>query len=110
MAYSEDYLNFVIDQLSEFGEFNYKKMFGGIGFFKDGKMFAGIMKGNLCLKVGDSNRKDFEDRGMKPYLNDSKKKGMPYWEVPADVLEDKSLFKEWADKAYQEAVKGKKIS
>jgi TfoX/Sxy family transcriptional regulator of competence genes len=48
MAYSENYLNFVIDQLSEFGDFEHKKMFGGIGFFKDGKMFAGIMKGNFC--------------------------------------------------------------
>jgi DNA transformation protein len=108
MAYSEDYLNFLIDQLSEFGAFDHKKMFGGVGFFKDGKMFAGIMYGNFCLKVGDSNRKDFEDRGMKPFVNDSKKKGMPYWEVPAEILEDKTLLKQWAEKAYQEAIKGKK--
>ena len=26
MAYSEDYLNFVIDQLSEFGDFEHKKI------------------------------------------------------------------------------------
>jgi TfoX/Sxy family transcriptional regulator of competence genes len=38
MAYSEDYLNFVIDQLSEVGDFEHKKMFGGVGFFlKKGK-------------------------------------------------------------------------
>ena len=108
MAFSEDYLNFVIEQLSEFGDFEHKKMFGGVGFFKDGKMFAGIIYGNLCLKVGDSNRKDFEDRGIKPFGSDAKKKGMPYYEVPADVLEDKSRLKEWADKAFQEAIKGKK--
>ena len=108
MAYSEDYLNFVIDQLSEFGDFEHKKMFGGVGFFKEGKMFAGIMKGNFCLKVGESNQKDFEDRGMQAYVNDSKKKGMPYWEVPADVLEDKSQLKEWAEKSFREAIKGKK--
>lgn len=108
MAYTEDYLNYVIDQLSEVGEFNHKKMFGGIGFFREGKMFAGIMKGKFCLKVGDSNRKDFEDRGMAPYVNDSKKKGMPYWEVPADVLEDKTQLKTWAGKAFQEAVNAKK--
>ena len=108
MAYSEDYLNFIIDQLSEFGEFEHKKMFGGVGFFKEGKMFAGIMYGNFCLKVGDANRKDFEERGIRSYANDARKKTMPYLEVPADVLENKSILKEWADKAYQEALKAKK--
>jgi len=107
MAYSEDYLNFVIDQLSEFGDFEHKKMFGGVGFFKDGKMFAGIMYGNFCLKVGDSNLKDFEDRGIANFGSSSKKKGMPYREVPADVFEDKTMLKKWADKAYQEAIKKK---
>ena len=24
---------------------------------------------------------------------------MPYWEVPADVLEDPELFREWAERA-----------
>jgi DNA transformation protein and related proteins len=66
------------------------------------------MKGNFCLKVGNNNRKDFEDRGMRPYVNDSMKKGMLYWEVPAELLEDKSLLKIWTDKAFQEAIKGKK--
>ena len=36
------------------------------------------------------------------------RKGLPYYEVPANVLEDKSLLKEWADKAFQEAIKSKK--
>ena len=108
MAYSEDYLNFIIDQLSGFGDFEHKKMFGGVGFFKEGKMFAGIMYGDFCLKVGDSNRKDFEDRGIQRFRSDSKKKGMPYYQVPVDILEDKTALKEWADKAVGEALKGKK--
>ena len=107
MAYSEDYLNFIMDQLSEFGEFEQKKMFGGVGFFKEGKMFAGIMYGNFCLKVGDSNRNDFEDRGIEPYADDARKKAKPYLEVPADVMENKTLLVEWAGKAYQEAIKAK---
>lgn len=108
MAYSEDYLNFIIDQLSEFGDFEHKKMFGGVGFFREGKMFAGIMYGSFCLKVGDSNRKDFDDRGIADFKSSAKKKGMPYREVPADVLEDKTTLKIWADKAVEEALKGKK--
>ena len=53
MAYSEDYLQFCLEQLSDIQEVTHKKMFGGVGFFKEGKMFAGIMYGKLCLKVDE---------------------------------------------------------
>jgi DNA transformation protein len=66
------------------------------------------MYGSFCLKVGDSNRQDFDNRGIANFKSSSKKKGMPYREVPADVLEDKSMLKIWADKAVGEALKGKK--
>ena len=89
MAVSEDYLNFVKEQLSESGAFEVKKMFGGYGFFKEGKMFAMIGNDVFRLKVDETNQADFEKKGMKPYHSDSKKKGMPYWEVLVDVLEDK---------------------
>ena len=45
---------------------------------------------------------------MKPLYSDSKKKGMPYWEVPIDVIENKDVLAKWADKAYQIALKAKK--
>lgn len=40
MAINEDYLNYVIDQLSNFGDIRVKKMFGRVGLFRDGLMFA----------------------------------------------------------------------
>jgi TfoX/Sxy family transcriptional regulator of competence genes len=30
---------------------------------------------------------------------------MPYWEVPAEILEDRQLLKQWAEKAHQIAMK-----
>ncbi len=35
MAVNDNYLAYVSDQLSEFGEVEIKKMFGGVGFFKE---------------------------------------------------------------------------
>lgn len=108
MAYSQEYLDYILDQLSLFGEVNSRKMFGGIGFFHDGLMF-GMLGGDVFrLKVDDNNRVDYEAAGMQQFSSGTKKKGMPYWEVPTEVIEDQVLLKVWADKAYQAAVNAKK--
>lgn len=108
MAVSEDYLNYLTDQLSEFGEVEIKRMFGGIGLFREGLMFGMIGSDSFRLKVDQHNQKDYEERGMNPYFSGKKKQGMPYWEVPADVLENKKVLSEWAAKSYEAAVRGKK--
>ncbi len=108
MAVNEDFLDFIIDQLAEFGKVEAKRMFGGIGFFHEGLMFGMIGGDTFRLKVDEHNMADYEQRGMKPFESGKKKKGMPYWEVPADVIEDKSVLAAWAGKAYQAAVRAKK--
>lgn len=108
MAVNEDYRKFVEDQLSLFGPFESKKMFGGIGFFRDGIMFGMIGKGTLRFKVDDSNRADYESAGMLPLTSENKKKSMPYYEVPQSVVEDREALKIWADKAFAIAVAAKK--
>ncbi len=108
MAVSNEYLDFVTEQLKPFGEIEIKRMFGGVGIFKDGLMFGKIGDDIFRLKADDHNKKDYEDRGMTSFFSANKKKGMPYWEVPEDVLADKRLLAEWAHKAYEAAVRSKK--
>ncbi len=108
MAVNEEYLKYVQDQLSEFGEIEIKRMFGGIGIFKDGLMFAKIGGDTFRLKVDESNQKQFEDRGMKPFYSEKKKKGMPYWEVPQEILEDRKELAKWANQSFDIALKLKK--
>ncbi|KAA3631830.1 MAG: hypothetical protein DWQ02_15805 [Bacteroidetes bacterium] len=108
MAYSQDYLDFILDQLSGFGDVMAKKMFGGIGFFKGGTMFAMIGGDVFRMRVDDVNRADYETLGMKPYQPHPNKKGMPYWEVPLSILEDRESLTIWAEKAYAAALRGKK--
>lgn len=108
MAVSQDFLTYVEDQLSEFENFQIKKMFGGIGIFREGKMFAMIGNDTLRFKVDETNQADYEAKGMKPYFNEKKKKGMPYWEVPPEVLEDKNELAKWAMTSWQIAVNAKK--
>lgn len=108
MAVSDDFLKWVQDQLSFFGAIESKKMFGGIGFYHEGLMFGMIGNDVFRLKVDEHNQADFEAKGMKPFFSKGKKKGMPYWEVPPDVLEDKEELKKWASKSYEAAVRSKK--
>lgn len=100
MAFSQDYLEFILEQLEEFWEVTYKKMFGGVGFYKAGTMFGGIMKGTLHLKVNEETRSEYEAQGMTPFM-------ASYYEVPVDILEDSTQLAVWAEKAYQVALVAK---
>lgn len=105
MAFSADYLEFILDQFQEFGEVTHKKMFGGVGFYKEGTMFGGIMGGELHLKVNDDTRPIFEAEGMEPFFHRGKSKSLPkYYKVPANIVEDSSQLAIWAERAYQAAI------
>ncbi len=67
--------------------------------------FALIADDVLYFKVDDSNRIDFETRGMepfRPYGEDGEVMG--YYCVPEEVLEDPD---EWAEKAILVALRAK---
>jgi len=92
--YSEDVGQFaeeVSEALAPLGEVSWRKMFGGAGVFVDGSMFALIdSDAQLHLKVDDSNLARYEEAGA------AKHGRMPYYVVPASVLEDDEALLEWA--------------
>lgn len=108
MAVDENYVQFVVDQLGGVGDLLRKKMFGGVGFYVDGIMFGLIGNDRFYLKADDTNVKDYEAAGMKAFMSERKGKGMPYYEVPADVLENAAELKKWAVKSLQVAKTAKK--
>jgi DNA transformation protein len=100
MPVSQEYLDYVIDQLVGLGPVKSKRMFGGAGLYLDGVFFGLVADDVLYFKVGDTNKSDYVAAGsgpFKPFGNDSYE--MSYYEVPGDVLEDPDLAKEWAAKA-----------
>jgi len=106
MAISPEFQEFLQDQLALFGPIGIRRMFGGAGVFRDGLMFALVVDETLYLKVGDMNRDDFERAGMKPftYMRKSKPASLGYYEVPADVLEDRQEMRDWAERAFAVAL------
>lgn len=98
MGLSVEYLNYVLEQLSALPRVTSRRMFGAVGLYCD-ELFFGLIAGDaLYFKVADSNRADYESRGMgqfRPYA-DRPQLSMNYYEVPADVLEDCEQCAAWA--------------
>ena len=54
-------------------------------------MFALITNSGLHFKVSETNLAAYQEAGSKQF------KPMPYYEVPADILEDTAKLLEWAE-------------
>ncbi len=83
-----------------------RKMFGGVGYYLDGRIFAIVTSdGDLCFKVGDNNRANFEELGGQPFVYKSKKHQkmkdikMPYWLLPEEIMDDPQKAAQWALKS-----------
>ena len=63
MAVSNDFLEYIRDQLREWGPISVRKMFGGAGLYRDGKMFGLVADDVIYLKVDDTNRGKYEAVG-----------------------------------------------
>lgn len=101
--------DYVVQELASLGNLTTKNMFGGVGIFLDGVMFAKIAgDGTLSFRVDDTNRADYEQLGSEQFYSPDKKKGMPYYRVPDEILEDQSALIQWAHKAHAVALANKK--
>ncbi len=110
MSVSNDFLAYVIEQLGPIPRVTSRRMFGGVGIYADGVFFAIIDDDVLYLKVDDSNRADYERRGMGPFcpVPDEPEKAMGYFSIPADVLEEPEELARWARKSVQVALAAKR--
>ncbi|NAY91617.1 hypothetical protein GTQ34_06785 [Muricauda sp. JGD-17] len=78
----------VIDKISS------KKMFGGHGIFRQGKMFALVnSRGIVHFRTNDSSYKKYEAQGFE------KHRRMPYHAVPDKVFDNPETLLDWAKEA-----------
>jgi DNA transformation protein len=110
MAVNEDFLKYVLEQLAGLGPVIARRMFGGVALYHGERIFGLVFADTLYFKVDDSNRPDFEARGMgrfRPYA-DRPQLSMTYYEVPADAMEDADECVMWARKSAAIAAAGPK--
>jgi len=101
MPVSNDYRNFVLEQLATAGRVVPRAMFGGVGLYLDGLFFALIDDDTLYFKADDSSRQRYQAAGSRPFCPAPSRpdQAMGYWQVPADVLEDPDELVLWAREA-----------
>ncbi len=100
MAASTDYLDFILDQLSNWKTVNTKRMFGCVGIYADGLMFGIIAKETIFFKVHETNKEQYLKAGSAPLkLFKNNSIVASFYEVPIAILEDASLFAVWAEES-----------
>ena len=97
MKKADSFRDFVSEQLGE--DVTVRPMFGGYGLSLGDSFFGIVFKGRLYFRTGPKTRKAYVDRGMKPFKPGARMTLKTYFEVPADVLENRETLRAWADKA-----------
>jgi DNA transformation protein len=110
MGASDEFVDYVVEQLAGWGAVSARRMFGGAGLYRAGIMFAVVAEDVAYLKVDDSNREDFVRAGsapFEPYPDKIRTTIRTYYEIPAEVLEDPTTLAEWAQRSWLVARKKK---
>ena len=97
------FTTFVMDQLAVLPGLRLKAMFGGHGLYQRDRFFGIIMDGRLYFKVDSQSRAAYEGRGSEPfvYLKGKRVVSMDYYEVPAEILENRDALLVWAQRAIE---------
>lgn len=103
MAVSDAQIAFVHDLFAGVGPITTRKMFGGLGIYAEGRIFALLMgDGTLKLKgMGDMPAAYAADGWLHwTYTRDSGvSASMPYWTMPEALLDDPDAACDWARRA-----------
>jgi DNA transformation protein len=111
MAATDDYTDYVLEQLAPIGSVKVGRLFGGIGLSRDSAQFAMIMDNCLYFVVDDSTRARYEAAGMRSFSYETKKGRVQvrrYFELPEDVLTDPDELRVWAGESMRIAAQTKK--
>ena len=110
MAGKNEFVEYLSGQLQPLGEVSARAMFGGWGFYLDGRMFALMAMDAFYIKADDENRAEFEARGLEPFRYEmkGKLKAMAYFQPPTEAMDDGELLCAWARKGVEAAARAAK--
>lgn len=106
MAVSEEQIAHALELFAGVGPMTTRKMFGGLGIYRDGQIFAVLMSDGVLKLKGAGDMVDvFEDQGWERWTysreGSDKVTAMPYWTVPDDLLDDPEAASAWAQRAIE---------
>lgn len=106
MAVSPEFREFVAEMLEPLGRVEIRRMFGGLGIFRDGLMFGLVADETLYLKADDLSRGEFEALGSAPFTygrKDGRRASLNYMALPETLYDEPDDVIAWARKAIEAA-------
>ena len=83
MAVSDADIAFATDLFAELGKITSRKMFGGLGLYYEGAIFAVVSsEGRIYVKISGDTAAALGKEGAEQFHN------MPYWSIPDAALDD----------------------
>ena len=99
MVASDNFAEFLREQLAPLGRVTMRRMFGKTGVFCDDVMLGMVMENTLYFRVDDHNRATFKEAESFPPLNYQKKGfaiDLSFWRVPERLFDEPDELIEWA--------------
>lgn len=93
---------FFLDHLRELfeplGGVTFRRMFGGVGIFRDGVMFGLVADDELYLKVDETGEAAFEAEGCGRFVYTARgrRMEMSYRRLPERLYDEPEEFRDWA--------------
>ena len=111
MAANPEFAEFLKEQMAGFGPVSIRRMFGGMGVFRDGLMFALVSTDVLYFKTDEPGRDAFRAEGLAPFSYPTKTGEhtlTSYWRAPERCLDDPDEMRDWCRRAFDVALKSAK--
>lgn len=107
---NDNFTTYILDLLLPLGGIKARKMFSGVGIYKDGIFFALIADNILYFKVDQEMQAVYKAIGSKPFTYTRKGKlvALSYWKLPVDILENQEKLAQYVKAAVQAAQRAKK--
>jgi len=104
---ASEYEDFLNELFAPIDGVSFRRMFGGLGIFKEKTMFGLVSDDVLYFRTDDQTVPDFEAEGCGPFIYESKGKSgqMPYWRAPEHLFDDAEAFADWARKSFDAALR-----
>jgi DNA transformation protein and related proteins len=99
MVASDEFAEFLREQLAPLGLVTMRRMFGKTGVFCDGLMLGIVSDNTLYLRVDDGNRVAFKEAEAFPPLNYQKQGStidLSFWRAPERLFDDPEELLAWA--------------
>jgi DNA transformation protein len=100
----DPFLIHLLELLEAFGPITHRRMFGGYGIYKSGKIFALVIENEAYFKASEEAKIYFQSFGSEPftYLRNNKPVSLSYWKLMPEAMEDAETLKKWVNHAQKQ--------